>query len=239
MLPAPFLPGFGGIANNGPSSLRAMSFDRLAPHYRWMEFVLAGEKLQRCRTHFLDEIPEPRNILLLGEGPGRCLAECSRCFPNATITCLDASQRMLLEARKRLRRQNRGATNVEFIHANLLDCALPAGAYDLIITHFVLDCFRADQLEEIIPRLAAAASPDANWLIADFQMPAAGVKRIRSWMILRMMYAFFQAMTHLPAGKLTKPDSILNRSGFTLHRRAESEWDLLHSDWWRRLPVAL
>ena len=27
-----------------------MSFDRLAPHYTWMEAVLAGPRLQRCRT---------------------------------------------------------------------------------------------------------------------------------------------------------------------------------------------
>ena len=44
-----------------------MSFDLLAPHYRWMEFILAGEKLQRCRTAFLDELPAARNILLVGE----------------------------------------------------------------------------------------------------------------------------------------------------------------------------
>src|SRR5712671_6722984 len=55
-----------------------VNFDVLARHYRWMELVLAGEKLQRCRTAFLGEIPAARNILLLGEGHGRCLVECCR-----------------------------------------------------------------------------------------------------------------------------------------------------------------
>src|SRR5439155_22241467 len=44
-----------GTVGNGV--VQVMSFDTLAPHYRWMEFILAGKKLQRCRTAFLDEIP--------------------------------------------------------------------------------------------------------------------------------------------------------------------------------------
>jgi len=41
-------------------------------------------------------------------------------------------------------------------------------------------------------------------------------------------------MTRLPAKQLTPPDPFLERAGFTLHRRNESEWGLLHSDWWKR-----
>ena len=37
----------------GGGTVIARSFDLLAPHYRWMEFVLAGRKLQECRTVFL------------------------------------------------------------------------------------------------------------------------------------------------------------------------------------------
>jgi ubiquinone/menaquinone biosynthesis C-methylase UbiE len=211
-----------------------MSFDILAPHYRWMEFILAGGKLQRCRTAFLDEIVGARNILLLGEGHGRGLVECCRRFPNARITCVDASERMLTEARRRLTRRNRGAVRVKFIRADVLNWMSTDETYDLIVTHFFLDCFRPDQLERIIPRFAACATPDVNWLIADFQTPRAGLKRIRSLLILWTMYAFFRTMTHLPAHKLTAPDSFLKRAGFILHRRTETEWGLLYSDWWMR-----
>ena len=54
---------------------RDMSFDHLAPHYRWMEWLLAGSKPQRCRTTFLDTLPTARHALLLGEGNGRFLRE--------------------------------------------------------------------------------------------------------------------------------------------------------------------
>src|SRR5262245_15665357 len=151
-----------------------MSFDVLAPHYRWMEFVLAGEKLQRCRTAFLDQISPPRDVLILGQGVGRFLVECRRQWPSAQITCLDSSSRMLDVARGRLRRAGLRDERVAFLHADVLTWSAPKDAADLIVTHFFLDCFRPDQLEQIVTQLAQAARPGASWLLADFQLPAAG-----------------------------------------------------------------
>jgi len=209
-----------------------MSFDLLAPHYRWMEFILAGGKLQRCRTAFLDEIPAARNILLLGEGNGRSLDECRRRFTGARITCIDASEAMLVQARRRLASRKLDANQVEFIHADILNWTVSDENYDLIVTNFFLDCFRAEQLEQIISRISAVTAPGANWLVADFQLASGWASRIRSRVILWSMYLFFRTATRLPAKKLTSPDSSLERAGFGLHRRTESEWGLLHSDWW-------
>jgi ubiquinone/menaquinone biosynthesis C-methylase UbiE len=211
-----------------------MSFDALAPHYRWMEFILAGEKLQRCRTAFLDEISAARNILLLGEGHGRCLLECCRRFANARISCLDASKPMLAQARRHLYRHGLGAAQVEYIHTDVLNWTSTAESYDLIVTNFFLDCFHAEQLEQIISQLAIATTPNASWLLADFQTPPAGLRRICSRFILWTMYAFFRTMARLSAHKLTMPEPILERAGFALFDRIEREWGLLHSDWWRR-----
>lgn len=211
-----------------------MSFDPLAPYYRGMELILAGGKLHRCRTAFLADIATARNILLMGEGHGRSLVECRRRFPNARLTCVDASARMLDQARRNLARHQLTADHVEFIHADVLHWAPEVAASDLIVTNFFLDCFHAVQVEQIIARLATAATPAANWLLADFQLPPAGWKRVRSRLILWSLYAFFRATTRLSAKKLTAPDPFLTRAGFTLHRRTEQEWGLLHSDWWRR-----
>lgn len=211
-----------------------MSFDRLAPYYRWMEFVSAGETMQRCRTRFLDEIPEARNILLLGEGHGRGLIECARRFPRAQITCVDASEGMLAQAQRQLARNGLSTRCVRFVHANVLSWNPPARSHDLIGTHFFLDCFRTDQLEAMIPRIAVVAAPDANWLISDFQIAPAGWKRVRSRLILWSLYAFFRAATRLPATKLVAPDPFLEQAGFRLQRRVETEWNLLRSDWWKR-----
>lgn len=206
-----------------------VSFDPIARHYRWLELILAGEKLQQCRTAFLSKISVPRNILLAGEGHGRCLAECLRLFPEASITCLDQSRRMLQIAERKC-----AGRPVELIHTDVLKWEPPIGRFDLVVTNFFLDCFAAEQLEEVIRLLGIAAAEKANWLISDFQIAASGVRRFRSQVIVRMMYSVFRLVTRLPARELTLPDRFLVRAGFQLSRREEKEWGLLRSDWWRR-----
>ena len=211
-----------------------MSFDRLAPHYRWMEFLLAGGKLQRCRTAFIRDIPAIRRVLMLGEGNGRCLVELLRTFPTAQFTCVDASARMLGCARARVKAHALDETAVEFIHMDALQWQPPATQFDLLVTHFFLDCFRPEQLASLVPRLAASSTPDARWLIADFREPDSGFAKWRARWILRAMYFFFRKATRLSATHLTPPDSFLQRSGFTLRKRRLSEWGLLHGDLWQR-----
>ncbi len=211
-----------------------MSFDTLAPHYRWMEFVLAGEKLQRCRTAFLEQIPVAHDVLILGEGPGRFLVECRRRLPSASITCVDSSPRMLLAACGNLKSTCLDPGQTTFIEADLLTWNPPTASADLIVTHFFLDCFPPDQLESVVSKLAQAARPGAAWLLADFQAPARGLSRLRARLILKSMYAFFRLSTRLPAKRLSDPDGILQRHGFRLQQRKLSEWGLLRSDYWRR-----
>ena len=211
-----------------------MSFDVLAPHYRWMEFVSEGEKLQRCRLPFLDRVTQPKNVLILGEGNGRFLLECRRKIPRAKITVVDASPKLLARARERLGKQDVGGGGVDFICADALTWNPPQGAFDLIVTHFFLDCFRAEQLEALIAKLSCAATPHADWLLADFQTAPAGWARGRSRLILWLMYRFFTVVTRLPASSLTPPGPFLERHGFKLRERQVIDWGLLHSDRWQR-----
>jgi ubiquinone/menaquinone biosynthesis C-methylase UbiE len=209
-----------------------MSFDALASHYRWMEFFLAGNKLQRCRTAFLARVDGARSILILGEGNGRFLAECRQHLPGARITCVDASARMLALAQARLKHRGLSAEGTDFVHADVLEWTPPSRAFDLIVTHFFLDCFRLDQLERIVPNLARAAMPQASWLLADFNFPAAGLVRYRAKLIHALMYVFFRGVANLSARELTAPDEILRAHAFELQERELSEWGLLHTDRW-------
>ena len=82
-----------------------MSFDRLAPHYTWMEAVLAGRRLQRCRATWLESLADARDILVVGVGHGHFLRRCAARFPHARFTAVDASAAMLREAEARVRRE--------------------------------------------------------------------------------------------------------------------------------------
>lgn len=213
-----------------------MSFDLLAPVYRLMERVLAGGRLHRCRCAFLHEVPVPRRILVLGEGPGRFVVECHRAFPDAAITVVEESAGMITQAKRNLLRHGFDPASVEFIQADALEWQPTRRDHDLIVTHFFLDCFRPEQLADLVPRLAGAVvdAEEAHWLLADFQEASHGWRRWRSRVILAMMYAFFRAVTRLPARRLTPPDPLLQAAGFTLRQQVEMEWGLLKSQWWQR-----
>ncbi|MDB6003157.1 MAG: hypothetical protein JWR15_144, partial [Prosthecobacter sp.] len=152
-----------------------MSFDLLAPHYRWMEALCSGGQVQRCRTALLAEIPSPQQVLVYGEGNGRFLVELCRCFPQSRVTVVEGSGVMIELARERLRREGLADAKVEFIHADALVWQPPSAAFDLIVTCFFLDCFREDQLQKLMPVIASAATAEGQWLIADFQIAPKGL----------------------------------------------------------------
>lgn len=221
------------VAQTVPRVTR-MSFDRLAPYYRLMEFFLAGNKLQRCRTCHLNSINPPKNALLLGEGNGRFLSECLRLFPKARFTCLDSSSRMLSLTRQRLEKIGLDTSQVEFVHADALVWNAQEKSHDLIVTLFFLDCFQKEQLEKLVAKLAKFATDQSFWLLADFQVPESGVARVRAKIIHQLMYGFFRFATRLPASSLTPPKDFLEHHGFQLKKRIQSEFGLLHSDLWQR-----
>lgn len=213
-----------------------MSFDRLAPFYRGMELVLAGGKLQRCRLAWLAEVKECQDVLIVGEGPGRFLTECLKNLPKARILCVDASTAMLAQARIALQKDGLDSSRVTFLQATLPEWKPPAGKFDLLVTHFFLDCFPPEQLKLVVSGLASGAQPGARWLLADFCEPQRGFARWRAKIILAMAYGFFGVATRLPARRLAEPDRYLEESRMRLKRRRTYEGGLLHSDLWQSAP---
>ncbi len=211
-----------------------MSFDPLAPHYRWMERWFAGGKLQRCRIAFLDAIPPPSQVLIYGEGNGRFLLEFLRRFPAAQVTVVDASTAMIEQARARLSRAQVEDSRVRFIHADALAWTPPAGGFDLIVTCFFFDCFDASQLQRLVPTIAAAAAPQAHWLVADFQVASHGWRRLRSRIIVALLYAFFRRVTRVAGHELVNVGPWLQAAGFQRAQHVEHDHGLLYASWWSR-----
>jgi SAM-dependent methyltransferase len=211
-------------------------FDLLAPYYVWLEKFLAGPRLQRCRTTWLDRLAGCRRLLVAGVGHGPALAVVMQRHPGLHITCVDASAGMLAVAQARARAAGLDPARLEFVHARLPDWA-PAERYDAIATHFFLDCFPPGQLAEVIAGLARAATPDARWIVSDFALPPGRLARWRAQVVHGLMYLFFRTVTRLPAKRWTEPDPLLRAHGFHLAGRRSSEWGLLRADLWQR-PAA-
>jgi len=218
-----------------------VNFDRLAPHYDWMEAVTAGGLLQRARTHWMGELSGCRRVLSVGEGHGRFAAAFLQSVPEAKLTCIEACARMAARARRRIDRIPGAAGRVEMVVADVRQWKAPAdaGGFDGVVTCFFLDCFEPETLARVVERLAAGAAPECRWLNVDFALPARpGFWRWRAAVVHALMYWFFRQAVGLPARRLTVPDPLLQKAGFRLVGRAEFDRGLVRADLWRRAGSA-
>ncbi len=207
-----------------------MNFNRLAPHYDWIEAVAAGSRLQRARLQWLDTLAGCRHILSVGEGHGRFAAACLARLPHANLTCVEASPAMMAVGQRKTRAWE---DRVQWECADVLAWQ-PPRKYDAIVTCFFLDCFPPETLDAVVRRLAGSAAERAVWLVTDFAIPAAGPARFRAQTIHALMYKFFRVCAALPARRLAAPDELLFQHDFKLTNRRAFEWGLVRSDVWRR-----
>lgn len=191
------------------------NFDRLAKVYRSLEFLAFGSALERARFCFLARVGDCRDILVLGEGDGRCLAQLMVAAPQARIHCVDASGAMLAQAAARAARGNVNG-RVTFEKADVFSARFPPGHYDAVVTLFFLDCFSAEQVAALVAQVGASLRPGALWLWADFILPPRGWSRLRARLLLAGLYAFFRWETGLRVSSLPPSEQILGAAGFSI-----------------------
>ena len=193
-----------------------------------------GSALQRARLTCLDAIGSPRRALIVGEGNGRFLAALLQRQPLIKIDCIDGSERMLERARQRvLRTAPDEIHRVAFLLADVTSWA-PNDRYDLVVTHFLLDCFSIQRVSGIVAKLAQAAAPEAAWLLADFRVPEAGFARNHALAWLAVMYWFFRSVARIEARDLVDPSPFLRAEGFVLERQLLFRFGMLKSELWRK-----
>jgi ubiquinone/menaquinone biosynthesis C-methylase UbiE len=208
-------------------------FSRLARTYRALEYAAFGGDLERARFAYLDRLAGCSDILLLGEGDGRCAERLAALAPRARITCVDASPGMIARASRRIAAAG-AAERVTFTCADALHIALPAGGFDGVATLFFLDCFDARGVEAIVERTGAALRPGSPWLFADFAVPPAGFARLRARAWLAVLYKFFRLSAGLQASALPPSEEILGRAGWAKTESRDLQRGLLRSAVFRR-----
>jgi SAM-dependent methyltransferase len=194
--------------------------DRIARRYRWLEYAGFGRALEWRREAFLGDLSDVRRVLAVGDGDGRALAALLIAAPQTCVDYIDISARMLEVARARA-----GTERVVYRCEDARMASLPVAEYDLIITHFFLDCFDDADLEPLVARLANAAHPQARWLVSEF--------RGNGWLV-RALYFFFRVTTGLRTRRLVDHHPILIHHGFRLVRYEQAWRGLLASELWAR-----
>jgi len=207
-----------------------VSFDRLAPHYHWLETVGFGSILQKARIRWIEAVPLPKRVLTVGEGTGHFLGQFLRVHHDAMVDCVDASRRMLELARLHIS----GPVNrVRLFEEDLLSWT-PPESYDLLVTNFVLDCFPQNELKLIVAKLAGAATPGAYWLLSDFCIPKTSFARTHAKIWVAALYWFFRTTTGIRAKRLVDPGPELQANGFICLKRSEWRLGLVKSELWHK-----
>ena len=213
-----------------------MNFDWFAPHYVWLEPLLAGRVLQDARALVIGRLDGCKRVLILGDGPGQSLERVLRQWPDAQITTVDASGPMLAVARRRVRKIPGAASRITWVHAALpAPIPVPTDKFDAVITSCFLDCFDPVTLRRIISDVAEMCSPEAAWLLIDFALPAHGWRRVRAQIAHRLMYGFFHVFTGISARRWTDPGDDLRCAGFERLVRHDLQHGLVESAYWKRV----
>ena len=207
-------------------------FDRLARPYRWMEYLTFGPALHRCRTHFLPRLHQVRNTLVLGDGDGRFSAELMRQLPQARVTAIDASGRMLAQL------QSRCASHMQRLttHQANLPADLPPliadQTYDLVATHFFLDCLTTNEVEQLALTIRPHLSENAVWVVSDFAIPGGLLHRPATF-IVAALYRSFRILTGLQTQRLPQHADAFTRCGFQQIEQNKALRGLLVSELWQ------
>ncbi|HVU38629.1 MAG TPA: class I SAM-dependent methyltransferase [Opitutales bacterium] len=206
-------------AETVPFAARRTGFCRVARLYALLEKLMFGGKLEEARFCHLPHLRDCRDILLLGEGDGRCLARLAKIASQARLHCVDASPAMLARAAARLSAGERA--RVTFIQADVAQWNPPPAAYDAVVTVFFLDCLTEAVVRNLVAKLSPALRPGARWVWSDFVLPERGPARWRAQIWLRAMYGFFRRSARLTARELPPAEAIFHAAGWRAQARRD------------------
>ncbi len=207
----------------------APNFNGVARFYRCMELVTFGPWLQRCRCAFLCEFAGCRRATVLGDGDGRFTAQLLHVNSMIEIDAVDASAAML---RTLLRRAGTSAVRVHVDCADALTWQAVNPPYDLVVTHFFLDCLSAGEVRSLANRLREALSPSGLWVVSEFAFPEGAFGRWVARPLVWLLYRAFGLLTGLAVRSLPDHAAALRDAGFTLRQRRRFLRGLLVAELW-------
>jgi ubiquinone/menaquinone biosynthesis C-methylase UbiE len=209
-----------------------MNCDLIARWYRYAEYLTLGRALEKRRREYLGQAATAKRALLLGDGDGRFTAEFLNENRTAQVDSIDLSKNMLELAARRIEEHCLGrdfpSPDVRLLRADAMTFPFE-GPYDLVITHFFLDCFSDAQIEELVERIARAATPDAKWIVSEFQTP--------NWaaaLLVKALYLAFRVLTGSRVRRLPVYSNALTANGFKRIAHKTALYGTLVSEFWKR-----
>jgi ubiquinone/menaquinone biosynthesis C-methylase UbiE len=211
-----------------------MNCDRIAPYYEVLEHLSFGKRLEQRRFAFLGEMRTSQTAIVCGGGDGRFLARLLRINSRLEVDYIELSRKMIELAERRV--TGMGQTfreRVRFVAGDVRECPLRLDGYDLIVTHFFLDCFSESEVADVVSRLAQCATPGALWVLSEFREAEGAIARIWTRGVIRSLYLAFRFTTGLQVTRLPDHVGALSAEGFCARREERALGGLLYSSVWQ------
>ncbi|HET7541003.1 MAG TPA: class I SAM-dependent methyltransferase [Polyangiaceae bacterium] len=214
------------------------NYSRLSRVYAALEWLSFGRALARRRSCFLDDsrIAGARRALVLGDGDGRFTAALLERYPALEIIAVDASAGMLRELARRVKARTPTA-RLELHCADVRCWPIPDARYDLVITHFFLDCFTTRELSSLIGNVASKLAPNAHWLVSEFAIPSHALWAAFARVLVRFLYFMQGVLTGLALRELPEYRGALESAHFELVDCELALGGMLRSELWQKRRV--
>lgn len=214
---------------NSRQNRQAANFNRLARLYRWMEYASFGPWLWWCRCAFLNELRDCRRGVVLGDGDGRFTARLLAVNPQIEIEAVDASAAMLLSL---VHRAGEYADRVHAVCADARGWEPGTQRYDLIVTHFFLDCLTTEEVRALAVKLRAVTDRETRWVVSEFAEPQSWFGRVTARPVVWLLYRAFGLLTGLEVRVLPDYHPALSAAGFVCVKKRKWLGGLLVSELW-------
>lgn len=214
-----------------------MNCDGIARYYQVIEHLSFGRYLERRRFALLGEARTSRRAIVCGGGDGRFLARLLRVNSHVEVDFVELSPKMIELAERRVAGMGRTfRERVRFRVGDVWEFEPRTDGYDLIVTHFFLDCFSEPELAGIVACLGSWGVPDARWIVSDFREAEGPVGRLWTRAVIRGLYAAFQCTTGLRVTRLPNYAAALVREGYLQRCEEKALGGLLKSSLWEARP---
>jgi hypothetical protein len=104
-----------------------------------------------------------------------------------------------------------------------LPVELPVGdGYDLVATHFLLDCLTTAEVESLAAEVRARVAADAVWVVSEFAIPDGWFGMLVARPVVGFLYRAFGLVTGLKVRNLPEWRQALKRAGF--ESKQKKDW---------------
>jgi hypothetical protein len=105
--------------------------------------------------------------------------------------------------------------------------------FDLVATHFFLDCLTTGEVERLVEDVRPRMTSGGRWIVSEFAVPERSAMRLPAWIVVRSLYLSFRLLTGLRAQRLPDHRSAMKAHGLVLHEQSSMLGGLLTAELWR------